>query len=276
MEIELAKDGRVSPGLDDLRSRERGPRRARAARASARTSASSTPACPAATAGPPAPASARSSASTRPSWRSARATTAGSARTSSSASPRRTGACSCPIPDEQPGAMPEIAPSPDYGRSIDRPVLRPRDGAPGLGHLRHALARGAPAARRAAGHGPAPARGHAAGAGGPVARGGLEHQARRRRGGRDAPPTRAAPTRPAWRSACRSRASRSATRCRAARRWRRATLDGQPAAYTTVTSNRGVEVLGERAHVGHARAGRHESLSADSRISACSASGGYP
>ena len=25
------------------------------------------------------------------------------------------------IPDEQPGAMPEIAPSPDYGRSIDRP-----------------------------------------------------------------------------------------------------------------------------------------------------------
>jgi hypothetical protein len=24
-------------------------------------------------------------------------------------------------PDEQPGAMPEIAPSPDYGRSIDRP-----------------------------------------------------------------------------------------------------------------------------------------------------------
>jgi hypothetical protein len=26
-----------------------------------------------------------------------------------------------PVPDEQPGAMPEIAPSPDYGRSIDRP-----------------------------------------------------------------------------------------------------------------------------------------------------------
>jgi hypothetical protein len=26
-----------------------------------------------------------------------------------------------PAPDEQPGAMPEIAPSPDYGRSIDRP-----------------------------------------------------------------------------------------------------------------------------------------------------------
>ncbi|ABG03287.1 Glycogen debranching enzyme-like protein [Rubrobacter xylanophilus DSM 9941] len=26
------------------------------------------------------------------------------------------------IPDEQPGAMPEIAPSPDYGRSIDRPL----------------------------------------------------------------------------------------------------------------------------------------------------------
>ena len=25
------------------------------------------------------------------------------------------------IPDEQPGAMPEIAPSPDYGRSIDKP-----------------------------------------------------------------------------------------------------------------------------------------------------------
>ncbi|MDQ2983221.1 MAG: glycogen debranching protein [Actinomycetota bacterium] len=27
-----------------------------------------------------------------------------------------------PAPDEQPGAMPEIAPSPDYGRSIDRPM----------------------------------------------------------------------------------------------------------------------------------------------------------
>jgi hypothetical protein len=26
-----------------------------------------------------------------------------------------------PEPDEQPGAMPEVAPSPDYGRSIDRP-----------------------------------------------------------------------------------------------------------------------------------------------------------
>ncbi|MEA2227572.1 MAG: hypothetical protein QOF04_1202, partial [Solirubrobacteraceae bacterium] len=25
-----------------------------------------------------------------------------------------------PVPDEQPGAMPEIAPSPDYGRSIDK------------------------------------------------------------------------------------------------------------------------------------------------------------
>ena len=40
-------------------------------------------------------------------------------------------------------------------RPLDRPaVLRPRDGAPGLGHVRHAVARGAPAARRAAGHGP--------------------------------------------------------------------------------------------------------------------------
>ncbi|HYZ47051.1 MAG TPA: glycogen debranching protein, partial [Actinomycetota bacterium] len=27
-----------------------------------------------------------------------------------------------PVPDEQPGAMPEIAPSPDYGRSIDLPL----------------------------------------------------------------------------------------------------------------------------------------------------------
>jgi hypothetical protein len=26
-------------------------------------------------------------------------------------------------PDEQPGAMPEIAPSEDYGRSIDRPFI---------------------------------------------------------------------------------------------------------------------------------------------------------
>ena len=27
-----------------------------------------------------------------------------------------------PDPDEQPGAMPEIAPSPDYGRSVDKPL----------------------------------------------------------------------------------------------------------------------------------------------------------
>ena len=42
-----------------------------------------------------------------------------------------------PSRDEQPGAMPEIAPSPLYGRSIDRPFLRARVGASGLGRLRH-------------------------------------------------------------------------------------------------------------------------------------------
>ena len=41
---------------------------------------------------------------------------------SSSASPPPTGGCSCPTFDEQPGAMPEIAPSPDYSPtgSIDQ------------------------------------------------------------------------------------------------------------------------------------------------------------
>ena len=63
----------------------------------------------------------RSSRSTRRSWPLARATTAAWARISRAATRRATAACSCPQPDEQPGAMPEIAPSPDYERSIDQP-----------------------------------------------------------------------------------------------------------------------------------------------------------
>ena len=75
-----------------------------------------------------------------------------------------------PDPDEQPGAMPEIAPSPDYGRSIDRPfydramVLQAWGTYGTLWPVVHQQLGVRPdMGRRAAG-------GHAAGAGGPVAR----------------------------------------------------------------------------------------------------------
>ena len=57
------------------------------------------------------------------------------------------------LPDEQPGAMPEIAPSPDYGRSIEQAVQRAGDGPAGVGRLRHDLAGRPPAARRPSRHG---------------------------------------------------------------------------------------------------------------------------
>ena len=71
-----------------------------------------------------------------------------------------------PDPDEQPGAMPEIAPSPDYApRSVEgQEVHRARVGAAGVGLLRHGLAGRPPAARRAPGPRPRPARGRAAAA----------------------------------------------------------------------------------------------------------------
>ena len=71
---------------------------------------------------------------------------------------RYTGANRAPMfePDEMPGALPEILPSPDFGdRRTQRPQHRPlldlpRDVRPGLGPLRHGVAGRAPAARRAA------------------------------------------------------------------------------------------------------------------------------
>ena len=73
-------------------------------------------------------------------------------------------------PDEQPGSLPEILPSPDFDRR--RPERRqhpavlelPRDVRAGLGPLRHGVAGGPPAARRPARHGPREPRGRAAGA----------------------------------------------------------------------------------------------------------------
>ena len=55
-----------------------------------------------------------------------------------------------PDPDEQPGACPRWRRRPPV-RPLDRPaLLRPRDGPAGMGQLRHALARRAPAARACA------------------------------------------------------------------------------------------------------------------------------
>ena len=53
-------------------------------------------------------------------------------------------------PVEMPGAMPEIAPSPMNDRNHRPPVQRTSDGPPGLGSLRHPLARRPPATRRPA------------------------------------------------------------------------------------------------------------------------------
>ena len=71
-------------------------------------------------------------------------------------------------PDEQPGAMPEIFPSPDShpteGRE-HRPLLDlPLDVHAGVGQLRHGLGRRAPVARRAARPRPRTPRGRPAGA----------------------------------------------------------------------------------------------------------------
>ena len=68
-------------------------------------------------------ASGRSSRSTPGSWRSPRATSAGSARTSSSATrPATPASSSTRACGRCPGAMPEIAPSPDFPANIDRPL----------------------------------------------------------------------------------------------------------------------------------------------------------
>ena len=100
--------------------------------------------------------------------------------------------------DEQPGAMPEIAPSPGYSpTALDRPqVHRAGDGAAGVGQLRHRVAGRAPAARRAARRRPRRPRGRAAGPRRSAAIGGLRDPARRvaaRR--RSRPRARARPTR---------------------------------------------------------------------------------
>ena len=93
-------------------------------------------------------------------------------------------------PDEQPGAMPEIFPStPQSTREghprEHRPLLDvPLDVHAGVGQLRHRVAGGPPAARRAPVPGRQRAAGRPAGAAGPAERGGFEHPARRRLGRR--------------------------------------------------------------------------------------------
>ena len=104
---------------------------------------------------------------------------------------RYTGANSAPMfePDEMPGALPEILPSPGFDATAQRPQHRPlldlpRDVRAGLGPLRHRLAGGAPAARRAPVAGHRRARGRAAAAAGSEPRGGPLDPARRGCGGR--------------------------------------------------------------------------------------------
>ena len=129
-------------------------------------------------------------------------------------------------PDEQPGAMPEIFPSPDFDHRAPaehRPLLDlPLDVHAGVGQLRHRVAGRPPAARRAAR--PRPRRGSRSSRRCPTAR-----RASRaptiRLGRRASSPSRrrtaAPPTRRACRSARRSPSSRSGTRCPRGRRWRR-------------------------------------------------------
>ena len=126
-------------------------------------------------------------------------------------------------PDEQPGALPEILPSPDFGtrrqRHEHRPLLDlPLDVHAGLGPVRHRLAGHPPAARRAAGRWAragwpssrsVPAR--------PAARAGRRHPARRRLGLACGPRTRRRYTTTVAARAASTRASSpSAPRCRAA------------------------------------------------------------
>ena len=146
-------------GRADRRRRRRArpragrPRRRRAGRARdavlqrrrrRSTPASSTPAAAAARRAPASRSSSRSTPRSRP---SARATTA--ARRGQQ---RYTDANAVPMfePDEQPGALPEVLPSP--GQNAEhRPLLDvPLDGHAGLGPLRHGVAGGPPATRRAA------------------------------------------------------------------------------------------------------------------------------
>ena len=180
-----------------------------------------------------------------------------------------------PDPDEQPGAIPEIAPSPDYGRSIDRPfydramvlqawgtygtlwpVVHQQLGVrPDMGRRRLEVTPQVP--------------------GGQSRVAGSNIRLARRRGRRDRDPL--------------------GQHLHDPRGARRAALGlhDRPHAAARLAGGRGDARrqsgglhhrheqprrggARERAHVGHARAGRHESLSADSRISACSVSGGYP
>ena len=98
------------------------PRRSRLSacarpRATPAPGASSTPARPGATRpSPRSSPSVRCSASTRRSWPSARRLRPDDARAGATSATTRS---LTTRPDEQPGAMPEIAPSRDYGRSVD-------------------------------------------------------------------------------------------------------------------------------------------------------------
>ena len=158
----------------------------------------------------------------------------------------RTGACSCPIRTSSRARCRRSRRRPTYG-PLDRPAASTTGAmvAAGVGHVRHAVARGAPAARRAAGHGPARGsrscrRCRAASR----ASAGSNIRLGRRRRGRDAPRTREAPTRP--RVALGVPLSRLHDRPHAAarrRRWRgrRSTAARWPTPRSR--ANRGVEVL---------------------------------
>ena len=174
MEAELTIKGR-RPGLATANTATRRWPCARPTATAARARTTSACSTPAAAAARPARASARSSASTRRSRPSARATTAASAPTSSGATPTRTPSrCStsrarAARPTSSPARCRRSCPR---RTSTDRPARRehrplldlPRDVHAGVGALRHGLAGGAPAARRAARHGPRAARGRAAAA----------------------------------------------------------------------------------------------------------------
>ena len=161
MEAELTTAASV-PGLAPLDARVGRARRARE-RLLQRRAARTTAGCstPAAAAGRPVRASARSSRSTA----AIQAVGEGNyGRLGAEQQRRYTDANAEPMfsepatggtPDEQPGAMPEIMPSPDSDaagprRREHRPLLDvPVDVHAGVGPLRHGLAGRAPAARRA-------------------------------------------------------------------------------------------------------------------------------
>ena len=211
MEAELNVDGEVVPGLASLRARHGRARDAREQLLQRRAARQPRPV--------PhrlrrrarrAPASSASSRSTPGSWPSARATTPASApssrratrartrrRSSRSRRPagRRTSSRARCRRSCRPSRRRQ-APRVDRHAAEHRPLLDlPVDVHAGLGPLRHRLVGRPPAARRAAGPRPRPARGDAAGAGRAAERPGRGHPPRARLGRRAGEPRRAPATR---------------------------------------------------------------------------------